>query len=247
VDEDWDSIADWYAALVREGSAMHEFSRDILLVEVPADLTNTCALDLGCGEGLITRALAERGAVALGVDPAAAMVAHAQDAERASPVGARYRVDDGSALSTVDDASIDFVTAALSLNNIRDLPAAMTAIGRVLMCGGHLVFTVPHPCFDAPGSSAATVDGVSRRLVGDYFAEGFWRSDNPTSVRRAGNYHRTISTYLEALLDQGFRIESVAEPAPTSAVAQAHPHRAHLPPFLRIHAVAPERRPMGSA
>ena len=33
--ETWDSIADWYAALVRGGSAMHEFSRDILLSVLP--------------------------------------------------------------------------------------------------------------------------------------------------------------------------------------------------------------------
>ena len=68
--ENWDSIADWYAALVR-GSPMHRFSRDILLSVLPPNLAGLNMLDIGCGEGLITRALAERGVTALGVDPTA--------------------------------------------------------------------------------------------------------------------------------------------------------------------------------
>lgn len=32
---DWHGIADWYAALVRGGSAKHHFSRDILLNALP--------------------------------------------------------------------------------------------------------------------------------------------------------------------------------------------------------------------
>ena len=50
VDENWDSLADWYVALVRGGSAMHEFSRDILLSEVPNILSDTPVLDVGCGK-----------------------------------------------------------------------------------------------------------------------------------------------------------------------------------------------------
>ena len=50
--ETWSSIADWYAALLRQGSAMHEFSRDILLSVVPLELNGNRVLDVGCGEGL---------------------------------------------------------------------------------------------------------------------------------------------------------------------------------------------------
>lgn len=56
--ETWDSIADWYTALVRDGSAMHEFARDIVLSVVPQALKGIHVLDVGCGEGIVTRALA---------------------------------------------------------------------------------------------------------------------------------------------------------------------------------------------
>jgi ubiquinone/menaquinone biosynthesis C-methylase UbiE len=239
VDENWDGIADWYAALVRNGSPMHGFSLDILLSALPLTLAGMDVLDIGCGEGLITRAVAARGAAALGVDPTAALIEHAQAAERTQPVGATYRRDDGATLSSVESGTTDWVTAGLSLNNVPDLDSAIGSISRVLKPGGRLVFTVPHPCFDAPRSESVSINGTPRRLVGDYFAEGLWRTANPQSVRRAGNYHRTISTYVGALMDHGFELEVVAEPAPDDQVRETNPHRAGLPPFLLIRAAAP--------
>lgn len=235
--ETWDSIADWYSALVRGGSAMHEFSRDILLSAVPPTLTGARVLDVGCGEGLVTRALAARGATVLGVDPTSALIAHAQAAEKAHPSGATFRRDDGSTLSSVNSDTMDWVTAALSLNNIADLDSAISSIKRVLKSEGRLVLTIPHPCFDAPNAGSLAVDGTHRRVVGDYLAQGFWRSTHPDSVRRAGNYHRSIATYLTALIDRGFTVEVIAEPVPSRRVNETNPHRAGLPPFFLTRAV----------
>lgn len=234
--ETWDSIADWYTHLVRDSSAMHEFSRDILLSVLPPTLTGLHVLDVGCGEGIVTRALADRGAKVVGIDPTAALIGYAQAAEHAHPIGASYHQDDGQSLATVASESIDWVIAALSLNNIADLHATIDAIKRVLKPTGKLAFTVPHPCFDAPGATAITVHGSPRRVVGDYLAEGFWRSTHPQSVRRAGNHQRTISTYTTALLEHGFSIEVLAEPAPNESVMTTNPHRAALPPFLLVRA-----------
>jgi SAM-dependent methyltransferase len=126
----------------------------------------------------------------VGVDPTRTLLAHAEAAERVHPVGVVYRVDDGTTLGTVSDDSTDGVTAALSLNNIADLDAALGSVRRVLRPGGFLAFAVPHPCFDAPATETISTPNGLRRVAGNYFAEGLWRSTNPHSVRRAGNYHR---------------------------------------------------------
>ncbi|MET7498511.1 hypothetical protein [Streptomyces sp900116325] len=73
-------------------------------------------------------------------------------------------------------------------------------------------------------------------MVGDYHAEGFWRSDNPQGVRRAGNQHRMLSTYLNTLGAHGFVLEATAEPTPSSWVAAEQPQRAGLPPFFLVWA-----------
>ena len=234
--ETWDSIADWYAALVRGGSAMHEFSRDILLSVLPPTLPGGHVFDVGCGEGILSRAIAVRGATVVGLDPTMRLIAHAQAAEQAHPTAATYRRDDGQTLSTVDSESMDWVTAALSLNNIPDLHTAIGSIKRVLKVEGKFAFTVPHPCFDAPSAGSVIVDGHQRRVIGEYLAEGFWRSTHLQSVRRAGNYHRTIATYMTALTDHGLSVEVFAEPRPNQEVAAENPHRGAFPPFLLIRA-----------
>ncbi|MFI5635358.1 class I SAM-dependent methyltransferase [Streptomyces sp. NPDC051664] len=201
--DSWDTIADWYAELLRSGSAMHDFARDILLGRLPGLLAGHRVLDLGCGEGIIARAVAARGASVVGIDPSPRMIENAQVAERSRPSGALFSVDDGCTLATVATGSVEWVTAGLSLNNVHDLDAALSAVHRVLVPGGFLVFTIPHPCFEAPHATwTETGNGTVRRVVGDYLTEGFWRSRNPEGARRAGNQHRKVSTYLTALMQR---------------------------------------------
>lgn len=55
-------------------------------------------------------------------------------------------------------------------------------------------------------------------------------------------YHRTMTTLLDGLLDAGFRIERVVEPAPDADRLQLRPHESeHLrrPMFLLVRASIP--------
>ena len=228
----WDSIADWYADHVHRGSAMHQFARDVLLDVLPADMSGQRVLDMGCGEGLITRAVAGRGAHVIGVDPTVRLIERARAIEATAATGATYRADDGSTLATVADGWADWVTAGLSLNNVPDLNAAIASIRRALASGGRLAFTVPHPCFEAPHARWVGAE----RVIGSYSTEGFWRSANPQGVRRAGNHHRTISHYLSVLIDHGLTLTMVTEPLANPLVIAEQPQRAALPPFLLVRA-----------
>jgi ubiquinone/menaquinone biosynthesis C-methylase UbiE len=235
--DSWDTIADWYADRLRAGSALNDFNRDALLDHLPDELCGHAVLDFGCGEGIVARAVAARGASVMGIAPSPRLIEHARAAGTPGPGTVVYTVDDGCVLGTVADDSVDWVTAGLSLNHVPDLDDALTAVRRVLTAQGSLVFSVPHPCFEAPYASWTPVtDGAVGRVVGDYLAEGFWRSDNPQAVRRVGNQHRTLSTYLTVLLRRGFVLEAVTEPSPTAQVAAQQPRRAGLPPFLVIRA-----------
>lgn len=84
----WDSIADWYADHVNRGSAMHQFACDVLLEALPADMSGQRMLDLGCGEGLITRAAAGRGGQVVGVDPTVRLIERARAIEAGAATGA---------------------------------------------------------------------------------------------------------------------------------------------------------------
>jgi ubiquinone/menaquinone biosynthesis C-methylase UbiE len=236
VTESWDSMADWYAERLAAGSPPHQLAIAAMLQLLPA-VTGEPVLDLGCGEGLAARALATRGAQVTGVDLSAWLIAHARRQEAAMALGIAFRVGDAQTLDGLADGAFAGVAANLSLNNVDNLDAAVQAVRRVLRPGGWLVFTIPHPCFETPhASSATTPDGRAARLVSGYFDERFWRSGNPQGVRRAGNWHRMLATYLNALVDGGFAVTRVLEPEPSPALAASRPGRADVPMFLVVRA-----------
>ena len=81
-------------------------------------------LEVGCGRGELTTALAVAGHAAVGIDPAA-------------PDGPRFR---RLTLEEVEEgARYDAVVAAFSLHHIRDLDAALAKVAGLLVPGGLLL------------------------------------------------------------------------------------------------------------
>ena len=243
----WSDIAPWYDDLVATGSGPHETAVDCLLGLVPP-LAGLEILDLGCGQGLATRALAAAGARHVtGVDSSTAMLDAAHRRTAVSDT-ITYARDDAQTLATVPDGTADGVTCQLALMDIPDLAATLAAVHRVLRPGGWFAFVIGHPCFLAPDTRPTTVEGDRPAMaVAGYFDERFWRSPNPEGVRRAGNHHRTVATYLNALVDAGLGLEHVDEPRPGPRLAAERPVYAEVPIFLGARARRPPRSAPPSA
>lgn len=105
------------------------------------------ALDLACGTGDLTFAIAAQGACAVGLDITPRMIelAH-QKARRTSP---GFLVGDMMALP-FPDASFDLVTTGYGLRNVPRLDQAIDEIHRVLRPGGRLLSLD----FDRPANGA---------------------------------------------------------------------------------------------
>lgn len=104
------------------------------------DLDGRWIVDLGCGDGWLTRFLASRGAVAVGVDPSPAMLARAR-AEAGPESFVRARADD----LPLRDGSVD---AAVFLNSLHHVPPerqsrALAEAARVVVRGGRVLVIEP--------------------------------------------------------------------------------------------------------
>lgn len=91
-------------------------------------------LEVGCGQGHLTRALAARGIDIIGVD------ANPQAADVSGDGLVRHM---NAESLTFDDASFDYVIAVHSLEHIPNLETALSEVARVLKKGGQAVFVYP--------------------------------------------------------------------------------------------------------
>jgi SAM-dependent methyltransferase len=181
-------------------------------------LRDADVLDVACGEGYVSRFLADRGARSvLGIDISEALVAVAR--ERTDDPRVTFRVDDAQTLSSVEAGSIDVAVSQMAVMDIADHDATFAAVHRVLKPGGRFVFSLLHPCFEAPYSRPAqeplltAEDGAfTARVVWRYATEGHWKPDGGGVRGHVGSQHRTLSTYMNSLVRSGFRFDEMEEP-----------------------------------
>lgn len=127
----------------------------------------------------------------------------------------------------------------MALMDMADLAPTLCSVARILRPSGWFVFSILHPCFHTARSGEMTSPEGTVRTVGRYFVEGYWRSDTrPGPPGKVGAYHRTLSTYANALADAGLVLERMSEPC-ASGVSAAAPSLAGLsrPVWAEVPAV----------
>jgi SAM-dependent methyltransferase len=230
----WEAHADWWIEGFTEG-ADPEYVEQILPLAAAELGGFHTILDIGCGDGQISRLLATAGARVVGVDPTwnQIRVAH----ERGG--GAAY-VQSGAGSLPFPDASFDAAVACLVFEHIDDLDHAIAEVARVVRSGGRFNFFLNHPLLQTPGSF----------LIDDHMV------DPPEQYWRIGPYlpeqafveqveqgvfirfiHRPLSRYLNALADHGLVLERMDEPAPPPGfLARAHEYAeaADIPRLLHL-------------
>jgi SAM-dependent methyltransferase len=199
----YDEFAEWYEQWIGDAPPLIAAQDGLLPV-----VTGERVLDIACGQGRMSRYLAQQGAQVTGVDISAAMLGRAR---AAGPVGIDYiRADITRRPGWWDGRPFDGCTCELALMDIDDLAGAFSTVAAVLRAGGWFVASIVHPCF--PGNERGR---SSWPPEGGYEREGWWTSPdhNPDGARiRVGATHRKLSTVLNALLGAGLHADLFAEP-----------------------------------
>ncbi|HEU5369030.1 MAG TPA: methyltransferase domain-containing protein [Ktedonobacterales bacterium] len=234
----YDQIAEWYDEQVRTGKLIHDLVLPALLAAL-GEVAGQRICDLACGQGVIARQLAQQGARVVGIDLSERLLALARSEEAAAPLHIIYQQDDAQQCQSLADASFDGVVCNMALMDIPDLAATVRAVQRILRPRGWFAFSITHPCIQMPDSQwNRRDDGTIIRESGNYFAEGFWMPAPGPGVRgRIGAHHRTLSTYLNSLVQAGFHIQSISEPRASGDLAQRFPGYRSLPAALVVYAL----------
>jgi 2-polyprenyl-3-methyl-5-hydroxy-6-metoxy-1,4-benzoquinol methylase len=219
-----DDLAAWDP----EGDAGRKYLLNPTIFRLLGPLAGRRILDAGCGQGYLSRLMAEAGATVTGADVASRLVAYAERSERNRPLGIRYVRHDISRPEPLDETGFDAVVANMVLLAIADWEGAMASCLGAVRPGGQFIFSILHPCW--PADAMATWNDHRRVELTEYL------QPYAIAVTHGVNYHRPLSAYLDHARGLGAVISEIAEPAPPADLpAGILPGIcAHIPNYLVV-------------
>lgn len=202
-----------YEAMRARRSGAHETTVMPMLSRLLPDMRDARVLDLGCGDGWLSRLAVEQGARSVtALDPSERMLQRARketDSPRISYV--RGFVED----IDLPQASFDRIVSVFAFHYVDDLAAVMRRVASWLAPGGVLVAVLEHPIYlaSSPEREFEQRPGQPPRwLLSGYSIEG--PREEHWFVEGVVKYHRRVSTILNAVIDARLTLQRVEEPTP---------------------------------
>jgi ubiquinone/menaquinone biosynthesis C-methylase UbiE len=249
----WGEVADWYDRLV--GDEGSEYQQKIVhpgVVRLLGLAAGDPVIDVACGQGVLCRVLAERGADVTGVDAAEPLIRAARERGPSGSNSLRYHVADARELATAPFLPPDHFAAAacvLAIQNIQPIGPVFQGVHRLLWPGGRFVLVMMHPAFRGPKETSWGWDPqkqVQYRRVDRYLLPR--KTPIVTHPGSAPDvytwtFHRPIEAYAKALRNAGLLIDAIeewpshksSEPGPRAAAENAA--RKEIPMFMAIRAL----------
>jgi SAM-dependent methyltransferase len=210
----WERNAEFWTRIIRERlDPFRTELTDAAVLRAVGPCRDKAILDAGCGEGYLSRMLAGRGALAVGVDRSMGLIEAAADSGGLSGFP-RFMLADLSSLP-LPSGHFDSVVCNHSLNELRYPQAAISEFARVLKPGGRLVILMLHPCFYGGRDQSGRrydidVDQYfATRRVEQKFSVSGLISPAPTVI-----WVRPLESYFALLADAGFCVRQLWEPRP---------------------------------
>lgn len=224
--KEWENISDWWDK--KQGDVGDLWHRNLILpalISVIGNCRDKDVLDLGCGNGYISRMLARKGARVTAIDSSPRMIRNAKSHDPDDSLKIAHLLSDATRLKFGDE-TYDLVFANMSLMDMKNCEDAIPEVARVLRYNGRFVASIPHPCFDTGSNSRWIAEkelyqkAKVYRKVRAYrnpFSEKvpWWVSVNETKY--TWFFHRPLNWYAKMLWSSGLAITALEEPAPTQA------------------------------
>ncbi len=231
IQQQWEENAEAFTDLIaRVGTPHHKAILNPCVEKLLGDVKGKHFLDAGCGEGYLARHYAKKGAKVIAIDISPRLIATSKNITSNEELDIEFRVEDVCDIKSIQNETFDIVLSNLVLLNIPCLDDAMREYYRVLKKGGILVFSIVHPAFNfyGPGSwEMGDKDPETKRREGLFFkVDNYYDEKEYTHYwrTRSGDkfpapisfFHRTLTTYLNAINSNNLTVVDFKEPRPTT-------------------------------
>ena len=165
-------------------------------------------LELGCGGGQASIALAKKGAKCTGIDISHKQIEAAMKNAEKEGVKVEFLELPFSRINELKPRKFEVVLSIMAFQYCTDLTSLLKKISGLLVKEGILVFSVEHPFY-------LLVDPKDLKIKESYFNCGLktkkeiW-PDN--TVHYFSYYDRKVSDIVNAIIDSGLRLERIIEP-----------------------------------
>ena len=215
------------------------------LIELPTiksmlpDLSNKRILDLGCGDGCMSRFFVEKGArEVVAVDISQNMI---NEAKKHECKNIKYYVLPMEDLDKIK-GKFDIVYSSLAFHYVEDFEKLINDISNKLKINGYLVFSQEHPVATAyiqpkDGTKHIDIDGKRYYLISDYNNIGERAID--WNIKGVIKYHRNFETIINALVRANLFVTELKETKPSQEAIKLVPkyiYQNDRPYFLFIKA-----------
>lgn len=183
------------------------------LQKILPDFNRKRVLDLGCGYGWHCKYAVDSGAsYVLGIDISEKMLKVAEQKNNDKHID--YQCIAMEDLNFPVE-TFDIVLSSLAFHYVKDFEGLVKNISTYIKQGGEFVFSVEHPVFTSYGTQDWYYDDDGNILhfpVDNYYYEG--KREAVFLGEKVIKYHRTLTTYVNILLKNGFTIQHIIEPQP---------------------------------
>lgn len=202
-----------YSEMARSKKGLQGAGEWSELQKILPDFHGKKVLDLGCGYGWHCKYAADNGAeYVLGTDISHKMLEMAKEINSAPQIDyQRIAMED----LNFSDRTFDVVLSSLAFHYVKDYEPLIMHISKWIKSGGEFVFSVEHPVFTSYGTQDWYYDtdgNIMHFPVDNYYYEG--KREAVFLGEQVIKYHRTLTTYLNTLLQNGFEIQHIIEPQP---------------------------------
>lgn len=213
----WGAVAAWYDELLKSEDT---YQKEVILPNIRRLITG-CerVVDIGCGQGFFSCALASANVEVAGVDIAPELIARAHALAESQHARVRLAVAPAHHIPYPEN-SFTAALFILSLQNIREYREALTEAWRVLEPSGSLILVLNHPAFRIPSASSWGFDERTHtqyRRVDRYALPFEARIDMNPGSRHSDDkhftisFHRSLQDYGKAITKAGFVIDGIEE------------------------------------